>query len=273
MTLSADDIDFGGNIERFSGFADIYDKYRPQPPAILADVLMRWAQLSRLRLVVDLGSGTGISTRYWAEHAEHVVGIEPTADMRAQAEAQTTAANVTYRDGLSHQTGLAAHTVQIVACSQALHWMEPHGTFKEAARILVPGGVFAACDYDWPPVTGNWETEQAYEGCMRRVCDLEKDYRVRTPIMQWDKSGHLARMRESGHFRYIREITLHHEDTGNAERLIGLLMSQGAVMTLLKGGFREEQLGLPDFRAIVERTLGGELRPWVWCARVRAAIV
>ena len=273
MTLSADDIDFGGNIERFSGFADIYDKYRPHPPEILADVLIRWAHLSRIRLVVDLGSGTGISSRYWADRAEHVVGIEPTADMRAQAEALTSAPNVAYRDSLSHQTGLSARSAQIVTCSQSLHWMEPQSTFKEVARILVAGGVFAAYDYDWPPTTGSWEAEQAYEACMNRVRDLEKDYRVKTPIMQWDKPGHLERMQASGVFRYTKEIVLHHEDMGNTERLVGLLMSQGAVMTLLKGGYREDQLGLDEFRAIADRTLGAQLQPWVWCSRVRLGIV
>ena len=35
---------------------------------------------------------------------------------------------------------------------QALHWMEPAPTFGEVARLLRPGGVFAALDCDWPPV-------------------------------------------------------------------------------------------------------------------------
>ena len=108
---------------------------------------------------------------------------------------------------------------------------------------------------------------------MNRVRDLEKDYRVKTPIMQWDKPGHLERMQASGVFRYTKEIVLHHEDMGNTERLVGLLMSQGAVMTLLKGGYREDQLGLDEFRAIADRTLGAQLQPWVWCSRVRLGIV
>ena len=97
--------DFKGNIERFSGFADLYDRYRPAPPTILAEILTRLAGGTFPHCVVDLGSGTGLSTRYWADKARQVIGIEPTADMRRQAEAQTTASNVSYREGFSHQTG------------------------------------------------------------------------------------------------------------------------------------------------------------------------
>ena len=82
--------DFSGNIERFTGFADQYDKYRPSPPSALADLLMRLTGTPRAALVVDLGSGTGLSSRYWADKAEQVIGVEPTLDMRKQAELRPT---------------------------------------------------------------------------------------------------------------------------------------------------------------------------------------
>ncbi|HEY3341429.1 MAG TPA: class I SAM-dependent methyltransferase, partial [Anaerolineae bacterium] len=72
--MSNEGNDFTGNIERFSGFAEQYDRYRPSPPAILSEVIIHWARLGHLRLVVDLGSGTGLSSRYWADRAEQVIG-------------------------------------------------------------------------------------------------------------------------------------------------------------------------------------------------------
>ena len=57
-------------------------------------------------LVVDLGSGTGLSARVWAELADEVVAIEPNEAMRTFAEGVTTAANVRYLGTPSHQTGL-----------------------------------------------------------------------------------------------------------------------------------------------------------------------
>lgn len=265
--------DFSANVERFSGYADLYDRYRPAPPAVLGDLLTRLAQAPFPSLVVDLGSGTGLSTRYWADKAHQVIGIEPSADMRRQAEAQTQAGTISYREGFSHHTGLPDHCAQIATCSQSFHWMDPLATCREAARILQPGGVFAAYDYDWPPATGRWEADAAYEACMERVRQLEKEHQVSAAVRQWDKGQHLARMRASGCFRYCREIVLHLADAGNAERLVGLLLSQGGVMAVLKKGFSEENLGIDTFRNVVERTLGAEPQVWYWSSRVRIGIV
>src|SRR5690348_8356511 len=102
------DLDLSANIERFTGYADCYDAYRPAPPSVLAEILTRLAQVERPRLVVDLGSGTGLSTTYWAERANAVVGIEPSPDMRRQAEARTAAlgagGRVRYQAGFSTAT-------------------------------------------------------------------------------------------------------------------------------------------------------------------------
>lgn len=37
--------DFAANIERFTGFAELYDRYRPHPPTILLDLLTRLANV------------------------------------------------------------------------------------------------------------------------------------------------------------------------------------------------------------------------------------
>jgi ubiquinone/menaquinone biosynthesis C-methylase UbiE len=266
-------IDFSGNVERFSGFADLYDKYRPAPPSVLASVLTQIAQKSFPKLVVDLGSGTGLSTRYWADKAEKVIGIEPTLDMRRQAEVQTEAKNVSYQERYSHQTNLPEHCAQIVTCSQSLHWMEPQSTFREAARILVPGGVFAAYDYDWPPTTSDWQAEQAYRECTTKVAAIEKTFENKKPPLRWEKHTHLSRMQDSGDFRFTKEIVVHHTEQGNAERLIGLLLSQGSVMTLLKSGLSEKDLGIDVFKRRVTDALGDENKTWYWSSRIRYGIV
>ncbi len=267
---------FAGNIERFSGFADLYDRHRPKPPAIMATLLTQLAQMSHPARVVDLGSGTGLSTRYWADKAEEVIGIEPTADMRHQAEAETTAKNISYREGFSHQTGLPDQCADIVTCSQALHWMEPQATFEEAKRILRVGGVFAAYDYDWPPTTSKWEADAAYETCTAQIHVHETEFTAKQPsherIKRWAKDKHLERMQTSGCFRYTKEVVVHHTEQGNAERLIGLLLSQGSVMTLLKNGYTDDQLGLTLFRERVQRVLGTELQIWHWSSRLRYGI-
>jgi ubiquinone/menaquinone biosynthesis C-methylase UbiE len=264
--------DFTGNIERFTGFASHYDHYRPGPPAVLAPLLIALARSPRPALVVDLGCGTGLSTRYWAGKAEQVIGVDPTDSMREEA-GQAAFPNITYRKAFSHETGLPDRCATIVTCSQSLHWMDPLPTFREAARILQPGGVFAAYDYDWPPATGHWEADAAYEACMARGRILEKESGIAATLQRWEKSSHLARMRESGVFRYAQETLMHHTESGNAARLIGLLASQGWVASLRKLGLSDAEIGFDALRETLERVLGGQPRPWHWSSRMRWGIV
>lgn len=265
--------DFAPTVERFTGWADLYDRHRPEPPAVLAEVLARLSGIVRPALVVDLGSGTGLSTRYWARHAERVIGIEPSPDMRRVAAAQTAAANVHYRDGFSHATGLPDASADLISVSQALHWMEPDATFREAARILRPGGAFAAYDYDWPPTTGRWEVDAAYVACIQRAEALEAELKISAGLRHWrDKERHLARMQASGCFRHTKEVVLHHIDTGDAERLVGILLGQGAVAGLMKRGRTEAELGIDRFRETARQCLGPDPLPWYWSSRVRIGI-
>ena len=265
--------DFTENIQRFTGFADLYDRYRPSPPDALAEFVAQFIGPTRPALVVDLGSGTGLSTRYWADKADRVVGVEPAGDMQRQAEVATTEKNVSYREGFSHSTNLPAHSANVVVCMQALHWMDPFATFAEAARILVPGGAFVACDYDWPPNSGSWEADAAFDRCFRQARKLEDEHRVAEKVVHWDKDSHFQRMQQCGHFRFLKDTFLHHRDMGNAERLVGLMMSQGFVRALLKAGITEEQIGIPEFRDVVQRALGEKMRPFYWGAEVRVGVV
>jgi len=260
------------SVERFSGFASDYDQYRPRPPSVVMDVLTQFAQLARPVLVVDLGCGTGLSTRIWADRARKVIGVEPSDDMRRQAEQRTTAMNVSYRRGLSHETGLPDACADIVTCSQALHWMEPDSTLAEVARILRPGGVFAACDCDWPPTTPHWQADLAFRTLLERVGKLANERRVDDGLKRWHKEQHLGRIRACGHFRYAKEVLLHGIEMGNADRLVGLALTFGSLMNLLKSGMTESEIGLDALREVARATLGDKPLPWYFSYRVKAGI-
>jgi len=264
---------FTPTINRFTGFAEVYDAHRPHPPTILIALLTQLARVEAPRLVVDLGCGTGLSTRLWADTAARVVGIDPTAAMRLEAQRRSTTPNVEYREGYSHATGLPNGCADIVTCAQALHWMDPQPTFAEVARLLRSGGVFAAYDYDWPPTTTDWEAEMAFEALSHRVAALETARQASPGLRRWAKAEHLTRMRESGQFRFVKEVTVHHSEVGDADRLIGMARSQGSVATLLKMGISEQEMGLADFAAVARRTLGDTKGPWLFSYRVRIGVV
>jgi ubiquinone/menaquinone biosynthesis C-methylase UbiE len=271
--MSADRAHVAANVDRFSGFADLYDKHRPKPPEIIVDLLTQIAAKDR-PVVVDLGSGTGLSSLLWTRVAAEVVGVEPNADMRAQAERRAVdsgARTVRFIEGLSTATGLADRYADIVTCSQSLHWMEPNGTLAEVARILRDGGVFAAYDCDWPP-TLNAEAEDAYNACRAKAEALERSMRLAPEVVRWGKGGHLERIRDSGRFRYVKEVVLHHVERGGAERLVGLALSQGEIATLLKHGIGEDEIGITALREAARHALGDAIVPWFWSYRLRMGV-
>ena len=170
----------------WTGKASSYDRVRPTPPPALLDLLTQLIGMPHPALVVDLGSGTGLSTAIWGERAERVIGIEPNADMRKEAihnvEDHPYAAHIEYREGVAHQTGLPDGCADIVTAAQSFHWMEPTSTLAEIARILRPGGLFAAYDYDSPPAI-HWELDR-----------LAQEVKF---ALQWSLSGSAGWLRAS----------------------------------------------------------------------------
>jgi ubiquinone/menaquinone biosynthesis C-methylase UbiE len=257
----------------WTGVAGSYDAYRPRTPAVLLDLLPQLAGVQRPQVVVDLGSGTGLSTYAWSERADTVIGIEPNADMRRQAEAKRGhKANVSFVEGVAHETGLPDECADIVTASQALHWMDLQPTFAEVRRILRPGGVFAAYDYDWPVIITP-ETDLLYAELMARLDSIVASRDTDFGRGAGDhKDEHLARMRASGQFRLTREISIHSEERGDAERFIGLTLSNSGSILIERGIVTTEQLDLEDFRARARAMLGDTPRRCYFSYRARYGV-
>jgi len=132
--------------ERFSQAAEDYAKYRPDYPDALVQACATYASLQPGASVVDIGCGTGISTRRFAAHGYRVTGIEPNAAMLARAR-ETPApgpGQVRYMDGDAAHTGLPDSCTELISCAQALHWFELDDCVAEWRRILNPRGACAA---------------------------------------------------------------------------------------------------------------------------------
>ena len=248
------------------GFARLYDTYRPRPPRILLETLCRIAATDRPSLVVDLGTGTGLSARAWSELADRIVGVEANEAMVAQARSATTEPNVEYVTAFAHDTRLGDGAADVVTCSQSLHWMEPEPTFAEAERILRPGGVFAAYDYDPAPLVEP-EVDEANDAYLRRRREARERRGIPAGGDIWPKREHVDRMRASGRFRYCRELALHTIVRGTADSLVGLARSIG-----LSGDATEEEIGIPELEIAARRALGDREVPFHWSYHVRFGV-
>jgi SAM-dependent methyltransferase len=148
---------------RFSGLADIYAKYRPNYPDAAIDFIISRCGLSPASRLVDIGCGTGISSRLFAGHGIPVVGIEPNDEMRSRAAA-TEMAGVQYQKGTAEVTGLADGFADAVLAAQAFHWFKADAALREFHRILRKDGHVALM---WNERDERHDCTAAYGGVMR----------------------------------------------------------------------------------------------------------
>lgn len=263
------------NVDRFAGFGELYDRSRPAAPPEVVRILESY--LGRPpRRVADVGCGTGLSTFLWLDRADEIVGIEPGADMRAVAEAKWEAAGqparLSFRAGYSDALALEDGWADLLTCSQSFHWMNPQPSLAEFARVLRPGGVFAAYDCDWPPAL-NADVEAAYADFAaladRRSSELAPPGEQ---AHKWPKDRHLAEIEDSGLFRYSRKIVFHHWETCDAQRYVNLALSQGGTQNAIKRGAQDVEAAADGFRQRVERFFDGKEKEVLFGYRMRLGV-
>jgi hypothetical protein len=112
--------------------------------------------------------------------------------------------------------------------------MDAPVVLPEVARVLRPGGVFGAYDYDVVPVI-----EPQIDAAFAAVIDLRWAARERLGIHAgasvWPKQEHATRLRESGMFAFVREVHCHAETTADAEAVINLAHSLGGPTVIFAG--------------------------------------
>ncbi|ROO84939.1 methyltransferase family protein [Actinocorallia herbida] len=123
--------------ESFGSDAARYDRARPPYPEAL---MRRIAETAPGPDVLDVGCGTGIAARQLQVAGCRVLGVEPDARMADFARDRGTAVEAaTFEDWAP-----AGRTFDAVVAATAWHWVDPVAGSAKAARILRPGGLFAA---------------------------------------------------------------------------------------------------------------------------------
>ena len=147
--------------ELFREAAEEYARHRPQYPDALLARIEALAGLGRGAWVLDLGAGTGISSRAWAGRGHRVVALEPNDAMLVRGR-QARAVR-----GAAEALPFVAGSFDLVVAHQALHWFELAPTLAECERVGRRGGWAAAV----------WNTRSAeglagdYEGVVARFSD------------------------------------------------------------------------------------------------------
>ena len=126
----------------FDAAASEYDAARPSYPAGLFEELEKSTGLLACRLVLDWGAGTGIASRQLAERGATVISLDLGAEMLRRARSRNAAIPCVQATG--NQMPLRDGAASLVTFAQSWHWFDQRHGAAEVARVLQPGGWWAA---------------------------------------------------------------------------------------------------------------------------------
>lgn len=127
-----------------------YAKARPDVHQIVGrEIASRTGPISR---ALDVGAGTGLSSRALLPYCEHVFGLDPAEGM---LHAAARAPSLSYVRGKAEFLPFGTGSIQLVTIGCAYHWCDRDQLFGESARVLSQNGWLAIFDSEF---TGLVET-------------------------------------------------------------------------------------------------------------------
>jgi SAM-dependent methyltransferase len=119
--------------ESFGSGPERYDRARPRYPEAL---IKRIVAAAPGRVVLDVGTGTGIVARQLQGAGCTVLGVDPDARMAEFARRSGVDVEVSTFEAWE----AAGRTFDAVVCGESWHWVDPAAGAAKAAEVLRPGG-------------------------------------------------------------------------------------------------------------------------------------
>ena len=170
----------------YAGSAGHYALGRVPYPAQVADRLVEALGLDGSGVLLDVGCGPGSLTLLLAPHVAEAIGVDPDADMLAEASrlaAQQQVRNATWRRLRAEDLPAGLPRPRVVAFAQSFHWTDRPRVAAAVRTMLLPGGALvhvgatthegvagaAHLPHPEPPRAAITELVQRYLGPQRRA--------------------------------------------------------------------------------------------------------
>jgi len=129
-----------------------YAGARPYYHCVALGLAARQLGISRASVAVDVGCGTGLSTRAVLELAEHVIALDASAAMLKAAQPQP---RTRYLVATAEQIPVRDAVADLATVGAAFHWFDQPAAFAELARVLRNGaGLAVYSDFFVGQLTG-----------------------------------------------------------------------------------------------------------------------
>jgi SAM-dependent methyltransferase len=117
--------------------AERYARGRPDLHPAIVRRICEVTGRSRFASALDVGCGTGLSTRAIARVADRVVGIDSSPEMLGQA---TGGPGIVYQQARAESLPFADQSFDLVNVGLAFHWFAADAFLREARRVLRADG-------------------------------------------------------------------------------------------------------------------------------------
>ena len=198
-------------------------------PVVLNHMREHLGPVFPLERALDVGCGTGQSTRILSELGRDVVGSDVSAEMLAEAAAVP---NVRYVRSSAESLPFRSDAFDLLTVALAFHWFDRETFLREARRVL--------CLHQWLVIYDNSFMAEMEESPTFRTWFVERYItrypsppRNRTPLTEDTVRSHGFEL--TGHERYRNSITF---DRG---QLIDYLMTQSNVIAAVEQGNESPQ--------------------------------
>ena len=102
-----------------------------------------------------------------------------------------------------------------------------------------------------------------------RLVELVRARGLAQSLKIWPKNKSLDPLRESAHFRFTREVLLHHIEQGDAARFLEMMQSSALSHQFQ---FTEQEIGFDRLRQAALKYIGSEPIPGYFSYRIRIGI-
>ena len=203
-------------------------------PAVLDAVATHIGRSAVDGPTVDLGAGTGISTRALADRGLDVVAVEPVKAMRDELRAST--ADLQVADGTAESMPFEGESAAAVVVAQAFHWFDHGPALDEIARVLRRGGSLITL----------WNVRDEAVGWMQEYTTIQDQVQGDTPRyrdMAWRRA-----IEGDARFGLVNEVSTPNPQQSSVEHTVGRFLSTSFIARL--DSARQQEL-VDEIRAVV----------------------